>query len=142
MKVTEKCDVYSFGVVILETIMGHHPGELIYALSTSSSSLLSVTMHSEPLNIKALQLEDIIDKRLSAPTSEVGEEILTLTKLALDCVNANPQFRPTMKNVAQELSTHRRALPEPFCSITMGRLENLGVQLPVQESKSLSDSLS
>lgn len=109
MKVTEKCDVYSFGVVTLETIIGHHPGELIYALSTtlssSSSSLLSSNVDSEPSNVESIQLKDMMDKRLPAPTAEVAEKILTMTKLALACINANPQVRPTMKNVAQDLST-------------------------------------
>ncbi|KAA0031484.1 putative LRR receptor-like serine/threonine-protein kinase [Cucumis melo var. makuwa] len=96
-KVTPKCDVYSFGVVILETIMGHHPGELIYALSTTLSPLESSN------DVESLQLKDIIDKRLPIPTAQAAEEILTMTKLALACINANPQFRPTMKNAAQDL---------------------------------------
>lgn len=138
MKVTPKCDVYSFGVVTLETIMGHHPGELIYALSTTLSSSSSSTTGSEPSNAESLQLKDIIDKRLPNPTAQVAEEILTMTRLALACINVNPQFRPTMKNVAQDLSTPRRLLLDLFSSITLGRLVNLD---DIQEGKSLSDSI-
>ncbi|XP_022988678.1 probable leucine-rich repeat receptor-like protein kinase At1g35710 [Cucurbita maxima] len=136
MKVTEKCDVYSFGVVTFETIMGHHPGELIYTLSTTSS-----TMHSEPSDVELLELRDMMDKRLPAPTAEEAEEIFTMAKLALACINANPQFRPTMKTVAQDLLTPRRVILESFCNITLGRLVNLDdEQLPVQECNNLSNS--
>ncbi|XP_038886947.1 MDIS1-interacting receptor like kinase 2-like [Benincasa hispida] len=139
MKVTPKCDVYSFGVVTLETIMGRHPGELIYALSTTLSSPSSSATGLEPLNVESLQLKDIIDKRLPTPTAQMAEEILTMTKLALACINVNPQFRPTMKNVAQDLLTPRRELLKLFSSITLGKLVNSD---DIQEGKSLSDSMS
>lgn len=111
--------------------MGHHPGELIYALTTTLSSLESLN------NVESFQLKDIIDKRLPIPTAQVAEEILTMTKLALACINVNPQFRPTMKNAAQDLSTPRPALLDLFSSITLGRLVNLDDS---QEGKNPFDS--
>ncbi|KAF6152095.1 hypothetical protein GIB67_031417 [Kingdonia uniflora] len=37
MRVTEKCDMYSFGVLTLEVLIGKHPGERIFFLTSSLS---------------------------------------------------------------------------------------------------------
>ncbi|XP_073007434.1 MDIS1-interacting receptor like kinase 2-like [Typha latifolia] len=90
MTVTEKCDVYSFGVVALEVLMGAHPGDLITSLSSST--------------IELTLLNDILDPRLSLPTIEVASQILTVVKITLQCLEANPLCRPTMQHVSQQLS--------------------------------------
>ncbi|KAL2337495.1 hypothetical protein Fmac_011941 [Flemingia macrophylla] len=54
--VTEKCDVYSFGVVALETLMGKHPGEIISALSKSTT--------------QNMLLKGLLDSRLPLPHSQ------------------------------------------------------------------------
>ncbi|KAL6327616.1 hypothetical protein AAG906_022029 [Vitis piasezkii] len=100
-KVDNKTDVYSFGVVTLEAIFGKHPGELI-------SSLFS----SDPQ----------IDQRLSPPMNQVAEEVVVAVKLALACLHANPQSRPTMRQVCQALSTRWPPLSKPFSMITLGEL--------------------
>lgn len=95
MKVSEKCDVYSFGVVALEVITGRHPGDLISFVSSSESESISDTT----------LLKDMMDTRLSPPRKQVEEELLVLTaKLAFTCVQTNPQLRPTMQQVAYQLS--------------------------------------
>eukprot|EP00268_Persea_americana_P051981 TRINITY_DN5791_c0_g1_i6.p1 TRINITY_DN5791_c0_g1~~TRINITY_DN5791_c0_g1_i6.p1 ORF type:complete len:120 (-),score=17.97 TRINITY_DN5791_c0_g1_i6:133-492(-) len=114
MRFTEKCDVYSFGVVALEVTMGRHPGELITTLSSSSSSLS---------NEEDLLLKDVLDQRLPPPTGQLAEELVFTVKIALACTRANPESRPTMRSVAQELSAQTQAyLDEPFRSITMSKL--------------------
>ncbi|KAL0363939.1 UNVERIFIED_CONTAM: MDIS1-interacting receptor like kinase [Sesamum angustifolium] len=98
MKVSEKCDVYSFGVVALEVIMGRHPGDLISSIS-SSESISHSTL-----------LKDMMDTRLPPARKQVEEELVVLTaKLAFDCVQANPQLRPTMQQVAYQLSNQMAA---------------------------------
>ncbi|XP_043704116.1 MDIS1-interacting receptor like kinase 2-like [Telopea speciosissima] len=97
MRVTEKCDVYSFGVVTIETLMGRHPGELLSSLSASSLSSL------ESSNAHTMMLKDVLDQRLPPPTTKVYGALISILKMAFTCLNVNPQCRPTMKHVSQEL---------------------------------------
>ena len=90
MRVTEKCDVYSFGVIALEIVMGKHPGELIFALSS-------------PIG-KNTFLKDILDSRLSPPTTQVANELVTVVMTAFKCLDNSPHSRPTMQIVSQQLS--------------------------------------
>ncbi|GAB2291999.1 hypothetical protein Dimus_026247 [Dionaea muscipula] len=124
MKITEKCDVYSFGVIALEVIKGSHPGHLISpseTFSSSSSSTASVDIslmsssssrqpHSDSPptpDVSEMRLKDMIDERLPAPSSEVEEEVLSIIKLALTCILASPQARPTMEVVCRMLTTRK-----------------------------------
>lgn len=109
LRVTTKCDVYSFGVVALEILMGRHPGSLISSLH----SRLQDTNQS-------LLLKDALDQRLDSPAGEgqVGAQVVLAFLVALSCVREGPEARPTMRNVAQELSARRRSvLDRPFSAI-------------------------
>ncbi|KAF6141552.1 hypothetical protein GIB67_041029 [Kingdonia uniflora] len=111
MRVTEKCDMYSFGVLTLEVLIGKHPGELISSLTSSSS----------PTGQNVL-LKDILDRRLSPPTLHACHELFTIAKLAFSCLDANPESRPTMKHVSQELSKAKALDLELFHTMTLGQL--------------------
>ncbi|CAA2983567.1 MDIS1-interacting receptor like kinase 2-like [Olea europaea subsp. europaea] len=89
MKVIEKCDVYSFGVLALEVIKGKHPGEYIQYLTTSS--------HGD------LRLADLLDPCILYPTREEETILMSIVKLAIDCLHSNPQYRPTMHIVSDIL---------------------------------------
>ncbi|KAI9160728.1 hypothetical protein LWI28_010994 [Acer negundo] len=76
MAVTEKCDVYSFGVLVLEILMGRHPAELI----------------------------SVLDPRLSPPlTPTLTHELSLMLNIALSCLHFNPESRPPMRAVSQQL---------------------------------------
>ncbi|KAM3681700.1 hypothetical protein ACJW31_12G018300 [Castanea mollissima] len=90
MIVTEKCDVYSFGVLLLEVLMGKYPGELIANLHSSVDT--------------SVHLKDVLDDRLSPPTSQkTAYELALIVKLAVSCLRTKPQSRPTMRSVCQQL---------------------------------------
>ncbi|XP_043720725.1 MDIS1-interacting receptor like kinase 2-like [Telopea speciosissima] len=97
MRVTEKCDVYSFGVVTLEVMMGEHPRGLITTFPSLSSSTL-------PSVEQIILLMDIVDQRISPPINQVAEELSLIMKLVFSCLHENPQSRPTMQQVSQELA--------------------------------------
>ncbi|GKB25015.1 MDIS1-interacting receptor like kinase 2-like protein [Tanacetum coccineum] len=89
MRVTTKCDVYSFGVLALEVIRGAHPGDLVSSIS-----------------IEKTELEDLLDSRLPFPSSEIKEALTTIMIWAMKCLNTNPQMRPTMYDVSQQISAN------------------------------------
>ncbi|KAL3514127.1 hypothetical protein ACH5RR_026844 [Cinchona calisaya] len=90
MEVTEKCDVYSFGILALEVIKGSYPGDYI-----------SQIIYPTPGN---LQLKDLLDQRLSHPSREIEEVLISIIKIAKGCLVANPKSRPTMYIVSDMLS--------------------------------------
>lgn len=90
MKVTEKCDVYSFGVLILEVIKGKHPGDSITSLTLCPSET-------------TLPIKDLLDDRLSYPTPEIENVLISIIKTARACLNSNSKYRPTMKIVSNML---------------------------------------
>ncbi|KAL5990310.1 hypothetical protein ACLOJK_011208 [Asimina triloba] len=112
-RVTEKCDVYSFGVLTLEVIIGRHPGDLLWSIMSSSS--------------RDVLLMDVLDQRLSPPTAQDMNDVVSAATLALACLRTDPQSRPTMWNVSQKLSTGRTPIQGDSYSITIGQL--LDVQL-------------
>ncbi|KAF3457402.1 hypothetical protein FNV43_RR02059 [Rhamnella rubrinervis] len=97
MEVNEKCDVYSFGVVTLEVIMGKHPRDLISSLSLPSSS-------SSPAVHHQLLLRNVLDQRLSLPRNQVANQVVFIANIAIACLQASPQSRPTMKQVSYKLA--------------------------------------
>ncbi|XP_004309738.1 PREDICTED: probable LRR receptor-like serine/threonine-protein kinase At4g08850 [Fragaria vesca subsp. vesca] len=104
MEVNEKCDVFSFGVLALEIVMGRHPGDLLSSLSSGSSSASSSTA----LLVHPMLVVDVLDQRISPPTHQVTEEVLSLMKIAFACVNSCSLFRPTMKHVSQQFESLQR----------------------------------
>ncbi|XXG61939.1 hypothetical protein AAC387_Pa05g0414 [Persea americana] len=113
MQVTEKCDVYSFGVLTFEVLMGKHPGDLIHTLHFSTG--------------QNILLKDVLDQRLSPPSAQTANEVISVAVVALACIRANPQSRPNMRNVSQKLSSHRLCTLEPFQTITLCQLNDLDI---------------
>ncbi|XP_014523025.1 probable leucine-rich repeat receptor-like protein kinase At1g35710 isoform X1 [Vigna radiata var. radiata] len=107
--VTEKCDVYSFGVVTLETLVGRHPGDLISALSNTST--------------QNMLLKDILDPRIPLPNSRKdAQDIMLAATIALRCLCLKPKFRPSMQDVVGELCNFKLVRPFSFSEILIHQL--------------------
>uniref|UniRef100_A0A7N0R9P2 non-specific serine/threonine protein kinase n=1 Tax=Kalanchoe fedtschenkoi TaxID=63787 RepID=A0A7N0R9P2_KALFE len=98
MKTDEKSDVYGFGVVALEVLMGVHPGDVIALLSTPHAAS---TIH------KTL-LKELLDTRPGTPSHKLVPDVICSTKLALSCIRAAPESRPSMLQVSLELCSFRK----------------------------------
>jgi serine/threonine protein kinase len=113
MKVDEKCDVYSFGVLTLELMIGKHPGVLSSSLMFSAS-----TSSSSPTGHNTL-LKDVLDQRLPPPENELADGVAHVAKLAFACLQTDPNYRPTMRQVSTELTTRWPPLPKLFSTIEL-----------------------
>ena len=113
MEVNEKYDVYSLGVVTLEVIMGNHPGDLISSLPRPSSSQ---AVHHQIL------FRNVLDHRLSPPRNQIANQVVSIANTAFACLQANPQSRPTMKQVSDKLAASSPTLSVPLDLITLQQL--------------------
>lgn len=96
MKPSQKWDVYSYGVILLELISGKSP---LVLLETTEMDLV----HWVQFCIEEKRsLLDVLDPFL---TQEIDreDEIVSVLKIALACVQANPEMRPSMWHVADTL---------------------------------------
>ncbi|XP_047965535.1 probable leucine-rich repeat receptor-like protein kinase At1g35710 [Salvia hispanica] len=112
MVVTEKCDVYSFGVLALEVMFGDHPGDF----------LSSMTMGKRTTQVaQNMMVQQLMDKRLPSLEEDVrmSREVIAVIKTALKCISCDPNSRPCMKEVSQELAKHPPRLTMPFRSISV-----------------------
>ncbi|KAI4313232.1 hypothetical protein L6164_026225 [Bauhinia variegata] len=95
----------------LEAIMGKHPGELISLLSKPNS-----------VNI---MLKEVIDQSLHLPKLQKEIQVVILmTTLALACVQQTPKLRPSVQEVAQQLSVSKPPMIVSFNEISIQQLMN------------------
>ncbi|KAL2907047.1 Wall-associated receptor kinase 5 [Bienertia sinuspersici] len=105
-QLTEKSDVYSFGVVLAELLTKEKP--LSFLRKTEERNLATYFV----LAMKEDRLMEIIDPQLLMEANE--EQLLTMAKLAKDCLNVKGEDRPTMKEVALELEGLRKQNKHPW----------------------------
>lgn len=98
-KASLKSDVFSFGVVILELISGRPP---IHKSSNRTDESL-VMWATARLRDSKLVVMELPDPLLQGNFPE--EEMQIMAHLARECLQWDPDFRPTMSEVVQILST-------------------------------------
>ena len=98
MVVIDKCDVYSFRVLGLEILMGKHTGKLISCLQSDRDSYYESNCVED--------YNGLMDSCLSVPTSQsVVDELGLVLNVALSCISAKPESRPSMENVSKLLQS-------------------------------------
>ncbi|PWA36067.1 protein kinase-like domain-containing protein [Artemisia annua] len=75
----------------LNNLTGQIPRSLVTSLTSSS--------------INKVDLKDLLDHRLPVPLLEIKEVVTLILVLAIKCVNSDPEIRPTMYDVSQELAS-------------------------------------
>ncbi|XP_015572287.1 receptor protein kinase-like protein ZAR1 [Ricinus communis] len=97
---TQKWDVYSFGVVLLELLTGKSP-----ELSPTTSNSIEIPDIVRWVR-KGFEEENTLSEMVDpALLQEVHakKEVLALFHVALACTEADPEVRPRMKNVSENL---------------------------------------
>ncbi|XWS60789.1 hypothetical protein CRYUN_Cryun07bG0067400 [Craigia yunnanensis] len=94
-KLTHKADVYCFGIILLETITGRIPGdeneERVNDLSEWVRGVVNNDWSTDLLDVEILGAR------------EAHDEMLKLTKLALECTDVAPEKRPKMSEVLRRI---------------------------------------
>lgn len=112
MKITEKSDVYSYGVVVLEVLTGKQPID----------PTIPEGLHVVDWVRRRKGGKDVLDPALwGRPESEL-QEVVQALGVALLCVNATPDERPTMKDVAAMLKEIRHDQREEYVKVGVDEL--------------------
>ncbi|XP_037495474.1 probable serine/threonine-protein kinase PIX13 [Jatropha curcas] len=93
-KLYVKSDVYSFGVVSVEMLTGLRPIDKRRPLEQEN-----LVNWAKPSLVHKRRLRQIMDPRLEGRYSI--KEALQIAQLAYKCLNENPIYRPSMKEVAE-----------------------------------------
>ncbi|CAM6125828.1 unnamed protein product [Calypogeia fissa] len=95
-RATEKADVYSYGVVLLELLSGKRPTDTCFV-----EKGLNVVGWVGSC-IRENRHKDIFDPKCPSPQKESMENVL---QIAIVCIAADPEHRPSMEQVVQMLET-------------------------------------
>ncbi|CAL9089238.1 unnamed protein product [Musa acuminata var. zebrina] len=96
LKPSQKWDVYSFGVILLELISSRSPLVLLETVEMDLVSWFHLCIEEKK------PLSDVLDPFL-AQELDTEDEIIAVLKIALVCVQANPEKRPSMRHVTDTL---------------------------------------
>ncbi|WVZ73725.1 hypothetical protein U9M48_022003 [Paspalum notatum var. saurae] len=96
LKPSQKWDVYSYGVVLLEMITGRSPAVLLETMQMDLVQWVQFCIEDKKPSA------DVLDPFL-ARDSEREDEMIAVLKVALACVQANPERRPSMRHVVETL---------------------------------------
>ncbi|XP_047059132.1 receptor protein kinase-like protein ZAR1 [Lolium rigidum] len=96
LKPSQKWDVYSYGVILLEMITGRSPIMLLETMQMDLVQWVQFCIEERKPS------SNVLDSFL-ARDSEREDEMIAVLKVALCCVQANPERRPSMRHVEETL---------------------------------------
>lgn len=96
LKPSQKWDVYSYGVILLEMITGKSPAVLLETMQMDLVQWVQFCIEEKKPSA------DVLDPFL-ARDLEREDEMIAVLKVALACVQANPERRPSMRQAAETL---------------------------------------
>ncbi|KAL5717649.1 hypothetical protein ACHQM5_010629 [Ranunculus cassubicifolius] len=98
---TQRWDVYSFGVILLEMLTGRSP-DFSPPTTSSSTEMLDLVKWVRKGFQEESPLSDMVDNILLQEV-HAKKEVLAVFHLALSCTEQDPEIRPRMKNVCENL---------------------------------------
>lgn len=98
---TQKWDVYSFGVVLLELLTGKSP-EISPTTSSNSIEVPDIVKWVRKGFEEQNPLSDMVEPVLVQEV-HAKKEVLAVFHIALACTEGDPEVRPRMKNVSENL---------------------------------------
>lgn len=104
-KPTQKLDVYSFGVVLLELLTVKF-SELSSAAASTSAEALNLVRWARKGSEDENQLTNMVDPLLLKEVHAM-KQILAVFHIALACTEEDPEIRPRMKIVSENLEKVR-----------------------------------
>lgn len=111
-------DVYSYGVLLLEIVTGKRPTDV---LVHEGSSLHEWVKRQYPHKLEPL-VEEVLERRAPNGTQVYDKKmwcdvVLELIELGLICTLYNHSTRPTMSDVAHEMSRLKQYLCSPSSTL-------------------------
>lgn len=100
-RATQKWDIYSFGVVLLELLTGKSPENTSPTTSTSTEILDLVKWVNKGFE-EETPLSEMVDPMLLQEV-QAKKDVLATFHVALSCTQSDPEVRPRMKNVSENL---------------------------------------
>lgn len=98
---TQKWDVYSFGVVLLELLTGKSP-ELSSPTTSTSTEVPDLVKWVRKGFEEENPLSDMVDPLLLQEV-QAKKEVLAVFHVALACTEGDPELRPRMKTLSENL---------------------------------------
>ena len=98
---TQKWDVYSFGVILLELLTGKSP-ELSSPTTSTSSKIQDLVKWVRKGFEEQIPLSEMVDPTLLQEV-HAKKEVLAAFHIALSCTEGDPEIRPRMKSVSDNL---------------------------------------
>ncbi|XP_059440407.1 non-functional pseudokinase ZRK2-like [Corylus avellana] len=101
-RITEKTDVFSFGMVLLEILTGQ---------SSFDPNRVDGDQYL-PNRVRNRAINEIVDPAILAEDGGAGLEpqLQAVLRLALTCIEVDPEIRPTMVDVTKELRRIERSI--------------------------------